>query len=130
VALVASLVLINVGTALYNALAIGWCETTVGKHAVGLMVRAEDGSRAGYGRAFNRELVGRVLVETILTGGWIVYVFSGLAAAADRRRQSWHDKLGQTIVVEGRGQRRPRAAAAPDSVTPPTVSLEGVTEPG
>jgi uncharacterized RDD family membrane protein YckC len=119
VAAIASFALLTVGTALYNALGIGWCETTVGKHAVGLIVRAEDGSRAGYGRAFNRELIGRVLVETVATGGGVVTACSGLAAAADGRRQSWHDKLGQTIVVEGRGERRPRREPAPAPAEPP-----------
>jgi uncharacterized RDD family membrane protein YckC len=110
VAFLAALLLLTLGIAFYNALAIGWCETTVGKHAVGLVVRAEDGSRAGYGRALNRELLGRVVVEGIALAfaGPLAPAASGLAAAADRQRQSWHDKIGQTIVVEGRGRRRPR----------------------
>ena len=98
-----------IGMALYNAIGIGWRETTLGKQAVGLVVRAEDGSRAGYGRAFNRELLGRVLVEGLLSAFTlgIFWIASGLAAAADRKRQAWHDKMGQTMVVL-----RPRRAAA------------------
>jgi uncharacterized RDD family membrane protein YckC len=124
------LVFQTIGLAVYNALAIGWRETTVGKHAVGLIVRAEDGSRAGYGRAFNRELLGRVLVEG-LAGVFMLFLAtfaSGLAAAADQRRQSWHDKIGQTIVVEGRGERRPRAQPAP--VDPPDAPPLPVATPG
>jgi uncharacterized RDD family membrane protein YckC len=114
VVFLATLLLLTLGIAFYNALAIGWCETTVGKHAVGLVVRAEDGSRAGFGRALNRELLGRVVVEGIALAfaGPLAPAASGLAAAADRRRQSWHDKIGQTIVVEGRGERRPRRRRA------------------
>ena len=104
-----------IGMALYNAIGIGWRETTLGKQAVGLVVRAEDGSRAGYGRAFNRELLGRVLVEGLLSAFTLglFWIASGLAAAADRKRQAWHDKMGQTIVVYGRGERRPKAEEAP-----------------
>ena len=104
-----------IGMALYNAIGIGWRETTLGKQAVGLVVRAEDGSRAGYGRAFNRELLGRVLVEGLLSAFTLglFWIASGLAAAADRKRQAWHDKMGQTMVVYGRGERRPKAEEAP-----------------
>ncbi len=101
--------------AVYNAIGIGWRETTLGKQAVGLVVRAEDGSRAGYGRAFNRELLGRVIAEGLLSAFTLglFWIASGLGAAADRKRQAWHDKMGQTIVVYGHGERRPKADEAP-----------------
>jgi uncharacterized RDD family membrane protein YckC len=115
----------TIGVALYNAVAIGWREATVGKHAVGLIVRAADGARAGYRRAFTRELLGRILVEG-LAGVFVLFLAplaSGLAAAADRRRQTWHDQIGQTIVVEGRGERRRRAEHATIPEPPDTPSL-------
>ena len=104
-----------IGMAVYNAIGIGWRETTLGKQAVGLVVRAEDGSRAGYGRAFNRELLGRVIAEGLLSAFTLglFWIASGLGAAADRKRQAWHDKMGQTVVVYGRGERRPKADEAP-----------------
>ena len=72
---------------------------TWGKQALGLVVLAEDGAPCGYGRATSRELLGRVLI-----GGfaWLLVlpgVLSYLAALWDPARQTWHDRIGQTIVV-------------------------------
>ena len=61
---------------------------------------ARRGRRAcGYGRATSRELLGRVLI-----GGfaWLLVLpglLSYLAALWDPARQTWHDRIGQTIVV-------------------------------
>jgi uncharacterized RDD family membrane protein YckC len=82
---------------------------TWGKRAVGIMVIAEDGSPCGYGRAATRELLGRVLI-----GGfaWLLVLpglLSYLCATWDPERQTWHDRIGQTIVV-----RVPRAAPRAD----------------
>jgi uncharacterized RDD family membrane protein YckC len=119
-----------IGIALYNAVGIGWRETTLGKQAVGLVVRSEDGSRAGYGRAFNRELLGRVIAEGLLSAFTLglFWIASGLAAAADRKRQAWHDKMGQTIVVYGRGERRPKAeeSSLPEAIAEPPATGEDV----
>jgi uncharacterized RDD family membrane protein YckC len=81
---------------------------TWGKRAVGIVVLAEDGTRCDYGRAASRELMGRILI-----GGfaWLIVlpgVLSYLAALWDPRRQTWHDRIGQTIVV--RVERPPRVA--------------------
>ncbi len=72
---------------------------TFGKRALGLRVLAEDGSPCGYGRASSRELLGRILV-----GGfaWLLVLpgmLSYLAALWDPKRQTWHDRIGETIVV-------------------------------
>jgi uncharacterized RDD family membrane protein YckC len=72
---------------------------TFGKRALGLRVLAEDGSPCGYGRACSRELLGRVLI-----GGfaWLLVLpglLSYLAALWHPLRQTWHDQIGQTIVV-------------------------------
>jgi uncharacterized RDD family membrane protein YckC len=72
---------------------------TWGKRAVGIRVLAEDGTPCGYGKAASRELLGRLLI-----GGfsWLLVlpgILGYLAALWDPRRQAWHDKLGETIVV-------------------------------
>jgi uncharacterized RDD family membrane protein YckC len=91
---------------------------TWGKRAVGIRVLAEDGSACGYGKAANRELLGRLLIggfsSLLVLPGMLGY----LAALWDPRRQAWHDKLGETIVV--RVERRvplPVPAAEPASLT-------------
>ena len=108
-------------SAFYGGFLVGWREQTPGKSALGLVVRAEDGSRAGYGRAFTRELVGRILVEGLasLFVGGLVTIGSGLNATRSPLRQTWHDTIGGTIVVRGEGRalplplrRRRRAAQA------------------
>jgi uncharacterized RDD family membrane protein YckC len=87
---------------------------TFGKRALGLVVLAEDGSPCGYGRAVSRELLGRVLI-----GGFAwLFVLPGmlgyLAALWDPERQTWHDRIGQTIVVRVE-HADPGALTAPDN---------------
>jgi uncharacterized RDD family membrane protein YckC len=73
---------------------------TLGKRALGLVVVAEDGSPCGYGRAASRELLGRILIEGIsLAFLALPWLLSYISAAWDGERQTWHDRIGQTIVV-------------------------------
>ena len=85
--------------AVYAIVLEGRSGQTWGKQALGLVVLAEDGTPCGYGRAASRELIGRILI-----GGfaWLVVLpglLSYLAALWDPERQTWHDRIGQTIVV-------------------------------
>jgi uncharacterized RDD family membrane protein YckC len=67
---------------------------TPGKKAMGIRVRSEAGGPAGYGRAFGRNLVARVIG---------LFPFVGLLDVLwplwDSRKQCLHDKAGSTIVV-------------------------------
>jgi uncharacterized RDD family membrane protein YckC len=73
---------------------------TLGKRAVGLVVVAEDGSPCGYSRAMSRELLGRILIEGIsLLFFLLPWLLAYVSAAWDGKRQTWHDRIGQTIVV-------------------------------
>jgi uncharacterized RDD family membrane protein YckC len=67
---------------------------TIGKRALGIRVRADDGSRAGYGRALGRNLVARVIA---------FFPFVGLVDVLwplwDDRNQCLHDKAASTIVI-------------------------------
>jgi uncharacterized RDD family membrane protein YckC len=72
---------------------------TFGKRALGIRVLAEDGSPCGYGRASSRELLGRVLIGGFAWLFVLPGILSYLAAAWDPQRQTWHDRIGETIVV-------------------------------
>jgi uncharacterized RDD family membrane protein YckC len=67
---------------------------TPGKKALGIRVRNEAGGPAGYGKAFGRNLVARVIG---------LFPFVGLLDVLwplwDSRKQCLHDKAGSTIVV-------------------------------
>ena len=87
------------GWCTYQIIMIGRFEQTLGKRALGLVVRSEDGSRCGYGRAANRELVGRLLIEFLPSVTLLLPVLSYLHASWHERRQTWHDQIAETIVV-------------------------------
>jgi uncharacterized RDD family membrane protein YckC len=72
---------------------------TWGKRALGLVVLAEDGSPCDYGRAASRELLGRMLICGFAWLFVLPGMLSYLAALWDPERQTWHDRIGQTIVV-------------------------------
>jgi uncharacterized RDD family membrane protein YckC len=68
---------------------------TLGQKALGIMVVREDGQLIGIGRGFLRYLVGMVILDSIVFGlpiGW-------LWAAWDTKKQAWHDKIAGTVVV-------------------------------
>jgi uncharacterized RDD family membrane protein YckC len=67
---------------------------TPGKKAMGIRVRNEAGGPAGYGRAFGRNLVARVIAFFPLVG-----LVDVLWPLWDSRKQCLHDKAGSTIVV-------------------------------
>jgi uncharacterized RDD family membrane protein YckC len=68
---------------------------TIGKRAVGIRVRNEHGGPAGYGHAFARNLVGRMIGLVPLVG-----LIDVLWPLWDDRRQCLHDKAGGTLVVD------------------------------
>lgn len=70
---------------------------TLGKAALGIAVRVDDGTRIGFGRALGRAISLFVLWVTVV--GAVVDV---ILAGADSRRQSVHDKMAGTIVVRTR----------------------------
>jgi uncharacterized RDD family membrane protein YckC len=68
----------------------GW---SPGGLAFGLRIVREDGEPPGWWRALRR-VIGSLLVP-------IVFIIGYAWALWDRRRQTWHDKLGGTFVVLG-----------------------------
>ena len=67
---------------------------TLGKRAVGIRVRSEHGGVAGYGKAFARNIVARVIGLFPIIG-----LVDVLWPLWDNRKQCLHDKAGGTIVV-------------------------------
>jgi len=76
----------------YTALEGSQRGQTVGKMAVGIRVISyADGGPIGYGRAFIRWL-GRILSSIVILLGYFWMLW-------DRERQTWHDKLANSVVV-------------------------------
>jgi uncharacterized RDD family membrane protein YckC len=93
---------------LYAAISLHLRETTVGKHAVGLVVRQVDGSRITFGRALLREVVARQLLFVAggLFLGGLPLLLDLLFPLWDDRSQTLHDKIARTIVVRAAPRRR------------------------
>lgn len=87
-----------IGSTLYFMLLVGRSGQTCGMRIVGIAVRdAKDVTRRiGYGRA-----LGRWLFTVVL---WSFYTVPGvvdlLSPLWDQRRQSWHDKISRSVVVQ------------------------------
>jgi uncharacterized RDD family membrane protein YckC len=67
---------------------------TIGKRMVGIRVVSETGGPAGYGKAFARNLVARVIGVVPIVG-----LVDVLWPLWDSRKQCLHDKAGSTLVV-------------------------------
>lgn len=74
-----------------------WNGRTIGKRILGIRVASEDGSRAGAGSVFLRELIGDGLLG-LLSGG-ITAVVSLFTIALSRPHKSIPDYLASTIVI-------------------------------
>lgn len=111
--------------AAYNAIALAWRGTTVGKNAVGLVVVRADGAALRTRNAVTREVLGRVVVEgfgSAFMGATAVIGY--LLPAFDASRQALHDKIGGTVVVRAARVDKPAAEpahSAPDAVVPEAV---------
>lgn len=76
----------------YFTIMIGGSGRTFGKAILGVEVVRTNGGRAGYGRALIRA-TGYYISAFFLYFGFLI-------ALLDRRRQSLHDKMAGTVVVE------------------------------
>jgi uncharacterized RDD family membrane protein YckC len=77
----------------YFVVATGTTGGTLGKHVVGLRVTGIGFGRPDWPTVLFREIVGRVLVAASLGVGY-------LWAAFDPRKQGWHDKVADTVVLK------------------------------
>jgi uncharacterized RDD family membrane protein YckC len=103
----------------YFVVTTGTTGGTLGKHAVGLRVVATDLRRPDWETVLFREVVGRVIVAASAGIGY-------LWAAFDPRKQGWHDRIADTLVVR-------RVAVLPASdpwQEMPAARTEGRHRPG
>lgn len=77
----------------YPTYFIGKRGATPGKQLLGLRVITESGEPMTYGRAFIREILGKIVSSLFLGIGflWIAW---------DERKQGWHDKIAGTLVIQ------------------------------
>lgn len=68
---------------------------TLGQRWLGIMVIGSDGQLIGFGRALLRYIIGMTILDFIVFG----LPLGLLWAAWDARKQAWHDKIADTIVV-------------------------------
>ena len=86
---------------------------TPGKQLVGIRIMRDDGTPSDWGWTFLREFV----VEGPLIGGLggflggIPGVIDNLWAFWDKDRQTLHDKIMKTVVVDDRSQDQPPSVA-------------------
>lgn len=81
---------------------------TVGKRALGLRVESREGGTPGTGQLIGRLLARIVSAAPVLLGFfWVMW---------DRRKQAWHDKLADTVVLRD-GAPRPAPVAHDDDDT-------------
>jgi uncharacterized RDD family membrane protein YckC len=101
-AVFASVVVISVLFALPTVLYAGLMNGSVrgqslGKMAMGIAVRdARGGGRLGFGRGIGRTLMAVLFVYLLV----VPFVLDLLWPLGDGRRQSWHDKVVHSIVVD------------------------------
>ncbi|HVA44169.1 MAG TPA: RDD family protein [Acidimicrobiales bacterium] len=70
---------------------------TVGKMAMGIAVRdSRTGQPIGFWRAFGRYWI--TMLFTLML--YIPYVLDSLSPLWDGRRQSWHDKVAHSVVID------------------------------
>ena len=79
---------------------------TPGKQLLGIRVMRTDGTPSGWGRTFIREFIIKIVAIGILDSVvGIVTIVDLLWAFWDKDRQTLHDKLMKTIVVDDRAFR-------------------------
>lgn len=65
---------------------------TVGSRITGIRLVMEDGSKLTYGKAILREVVSNISFIVLFLGFfWIGW---------DKKKQGWHDKIAQTLVIK------------------------------
>jgi uncharacterized RDD family membrane protein YckC len=82
------------GTVLYHTLLVGRRGQTLGKKALGVrVVDASNGTAIGTGRALGRHLFAIFISGNICALGYLWAIWDG-------RKQTWHDKVVSSVVVE------------------------------
>ncbi|MGB9589282.1 MAG: RDD family protein [Candidatus Hydrothermia bacterium] len=77
---------------LYVIVPTGKTGMTIGKRIMGIKVVDKEGNPPGIGKAFLREVVGKLISKIIFGLGFIL-------AAFDNQRRAWHDRIAGTYVI-------------------------------
>jgi len=84
----------------YNAVMVGRWNATLGKMALGLRVRRDDGSPAGWREALLRPLLPSLASwANTVPGVGLLTLLDYLSMLWDSQKQTIHDKIASTIVV-------------------------------
>ncbi|RJQ38382.1 RDD family protein [Candidatus Microgenomates bacterium] len=79
-------------TAYYIIMYAEYNGQTLGKRIAGIKVIMEDGSKITYGKAFLRTITGYTSAAVLFLGYlWVIW---------SKKKQTWHDKIAQTVVVK------------------------------
>lgn len=79
----------------YYVIFTGAWGATLGKMALGVKVVNRDLQKIGYGTAFLREVIGKIVSSLIFLLGFLWIAF-------DPKKQGWHDKIAGTYVIKSR----------------------------
>jgi len=94
------LALFSIIALLYEPTLIAVKGQTLGKMAMRIMVvRVEDGTVPGWGKALGRWVLPGLLAFIPVVGG-LLSLLVYISLLWDNRRQGWHDKMGTTVVID------------------------------
>jgi uncharacterized RDD family membrane protein YckC len=92
--------MLAVVTYAYQALMVRYFGGTIGKLAVGIRVRTDDGNVAGWREALLRPVLQlMVSIGSFVPGAGLITLLDDLWMLWDRQKQTLHDKVAGTIVV-------------------------------
>jgi uncharacterized RDD family membrane protein YckC len=91
---------LTVVTYAYQALMVRYFGGTIGKLAVGIRVRTDDGNVVGWREALLRPVLQLIVsVGSFVPGAGLITLLDDLWMLWDRQKQTLHDKVAGTIVV-------------------------------
>lgn len=85
---------INFISLIYYVVMTYYYGATLGKKALGIkVVDASGGNKLSFGQVILRELVGKFVSAIVILLGFIWILF-------DAKKQGWHDKIANTVVIK------------------------------
>jgi uncharacterized RDD family membrane protein YckC len=109
----------------YFTILEGTLGATVGKLVVGLRVRTEDGTNAGFGAALVRNLL-RVIDAVPYA---LPYLLGAIFVWTSPRRQRLGDRIANTVVIHQRSRPSPAPATTTSSASPAWTRPASISPP-
>jgi uncharacterized RDD family membrane protein YckC len=107
------------GHFIYSTVLVKIYGATWGKMFFKIKVKTVDGKPMSWWRAFLREVIGQTISSLVLCVGYIWAIF-------DKRKQSWHDKIARTIVIQDEPISKARRIFAYVIAIPVPLALVGI----